>query len=71
MDALVRIPDKEIKEYQNIVESHKDDPTITFIEKVEALERFGISLLYKVSIYIYVYIYKLFVLIYYKFLGIL
>lgn len=56
MDALVRIPDKEIKEYQNIVESHKDDPTITFIEKVEALERFGISLLYKVSIYIYVYI---------------
>ena len=47
MDALVRIPDKVIKEYQNVVESQNDDPTITIIEKVEALERFGILLLYK------------------------
>ena len=50
MDALVRIPDREIKVYQSIVESHVDDPTITVIEKVEALETFGIALLYKVSL---------------------
>ena len=50
MDALVTIPDRLISEYKAIVDSHKDDATITCIEKVEALERFGIVLIYKVQL---------------------
>ena len=52
MDALVTIPDRLITEYKSIVDLNNDDATITCIEKVEALERFGIVLIYKVVIII-------------------
>lgn len=47
MDALVQLPNRLIDEYKSIVDSNSDDATATIIEKVEALERFGIVLLYK------------------------